>query len=137
MKKRYGHFIEIFNAAKSLLEVSKITVTGLRFGDIKPLVKYLDLSLQDLSKISSTASSTIKNWKATSKINSLASAHFFRLDRVLKKGIDIFGSEDNFKKWLVCRNVALDTVPRELLLDPIGIELVEEALDALHFGNVI
>jgi len=67
----------------------------------------------------------------------LASAHFFRIDRVLKKGIEVFGSEDNFKKWLVCQNVALGTVPRDLLLDPIRIELVDDALDALHFGNVI
>jgi len=133
----YGHFIVVFNSATSLLEASKIAANGLTFQDIKPIVKYLDLSLHDLSKVSSAAVSTIKNWRSTSKINPLASAHFFRMDRILKKGIEIFASEDNFKKWVNARNISLASLPRDLLLDPIGIELVEEALDALHFGNVI
>ena len=137
MKTGYGHFITVFKAARSLLEVSKIVASGLRFQDIKPIVKYLDLSIKDLSKVSSTTASTIKNLRSTSKINPLASAHFFRLDRVLKMGIDIFGSEDNFKRWINARNISLGTVPRELLLNPIGIELVEEVFDALLFGDVM
>jgi putative toxin-antitoxin system antitoxin component (TIGR02293 family) len=137
MNTGYGHFIVVFNSATSLLEVSKIAANGLRFQDIKPIVKYLDLSITDLSNVSSNSASTIKNWRSTSKINPLASAYFFRIDRVLKKGIEIFGSEDYFKKWINSRNLSLGSVPRDLLLDPIGIELVEEALDALHFGNVI
>ncbi|HTJ51561.1 MAG TPA: antitoxin Xre/MbcA/ParS toxin-binding domain-containing protein [Cyclobacteriaceae bacterium] len=137
MKKGYGHFIEVFNEAKSLLEISKIAANGLRFRDIKPLVKYLDLSFEDLSRVSSVTVITIQNWRSTSKITPLASAYFFRMDRVLKRGIETFGSEDTFKSWLISRNAALGTFPRELLLDLIGIELVEEALDALHFNNVI
>ena len=137
MSTGYGYFISAFNKAQSLLDISNIVASGLKFKDLKPLIKYLNLSSNDISKITSVTTNTIKRWKSTTKIGTLAAAYFFRIDRTLEKGIELFGNKDELKKWLNSSNISLGTRPRELLLDPIGIELIDEALDALHFGNVI
>lgn len=50
--------------------------------------------------------------------------------------IEVFGSENAFKAWLQQPNIALgDDKPIDLLSTPYGAELVEDALEAMEYGN--
>lgn len=56
----------------------------------------------------------------------------------MQKGNSLFGSEQNFRSWLYQENNALGYIrPIELLQDPEGISLVEDALGAMEYGNLM
>lgn len=60
------------------------------------------------------------------------------IDHIITKGIRIFGSEEKFKEWLHTTNQALgDKKPIELLKDPYGIEVVDNAIEAMSWGNIM
>lgn len=60
------------------------------------------------------------------------------INHIITKGIRIFGSEENFKEWLNTTNYVLgDRKPIDLLKDPHGIDLVDNAIEALSWGNVM
>lgn len=113
--------------------------TELLYGQIKPIMKYLGYSIQEMADILEVNSSTLSRWKKDDKpIGKMRSKTIYDIDRILSKGIGIFGSEPAFKKWLNTSNYALgDKKPLELLKDPYGIELVENAIEAMSWGNIV
>lgn len=113
--------------------------TELLYGQIKPIMEYLGYSIQEMADILEVNSSTISRWKKDDKpIGKMRSKTIYDMDRILSKGIGIFGSEPAFKKWLSTSNYALgDKKPLELLKDPYGIELVENAIEAMSWGNIV
>lgn len=113
--------------------------TELFYGQIKPIMEYLGYSMQEMADILEVNPSTISRWKKDDKsIGKLRSKTIYDIDRILFKGIGILGSEPAFKKWLNTGNYALgDKKPLELLKDPYGIELVENAIEAMSWGNIV
>jgi uncharacterized protein (DUF2384 family) len=60
------------------------------------------------------------------------------MDEVIRKGVNLFGGEEQFKVWLTSPNLAMGNVPPSKLITSIlGVDLVDEALDALSCGNVM
>jgi uncharacterized protein (DUF2384 family) len=52
--------------------------------------------------------------------------------------VKVFGSEKQLKEWLSTVNQALgNQKPIELIKSPYGIELVDNAMEALLWGNVL
>lgn len=113
--------------------------TELLYGQIKPIMEYLGYSIQEMADILEVNPSTISRWKKDDKpIGKMRSKTIYDMDRILSKGIGMFGSEQAFRKWLNTGNYALgDTKPLELLKDPYGIELVENAIEAMSWGNIL
>ena len=134
----YGYFIPTFQKAENMLQVAKVVEKGLLSEEIMPISKYLGFKVSDLAKAASVSVSTVSRWKPKTSIGVPGSNQFFRIDQVIRKGVDLFGGLDNLKGWLQSPNLALgNAVPAKLLTSVIGVELVDEALDALHFGNVM
>lgn len=111
----------------------------LLFGQIKPVMQFLGFNQQEMSNILEVNASTLSRWsKGDKPIGKLRSKTIYDIDRVITKGIRIFGSENSFKQWLNTSNYALgDKKPVDLLKDPYGIEWVDNAVEALSWGNVI
>ena len=64
--------------------------------------------------------------------------NLLEVDKVSTKGIDIFGSAELFKNWLLQSNTALgDITPIKMLTEPYGVELVEDALEAMEYGSIV
>lgn len=60
------------------------------------------------------------------------------VDEIIAKGVRIFGNEVLLKEWLDSTNDALGgSKPVDLLMDPYGVIQVEEAIDALSWGNYL
>ncbi len=54
---------------------------------------------------------------------------------LLNKGIEVFGSSDNFISWLNSVNIALGSIkPIELLDNSFGINLVTDELMKIEYG---
>ncbi|WP_373522803.1 antitoxin Xre/MbcA/ParS toxin-binding domain-containing protein [Aquiflexum sp.] len=134
----YGYFIPAFTKAGSMTEVGKLLDQNLLSEDISPIVDFLDLKIQEIAKAASVSPSTVSRWDSKSPIGTPGSYQFFKIDEVIKKGVDLFGNTTHLKEWLDGPNMALgNEAPIKLITSMIGLELVDEALDALHFGNVM
>ncbi|WP_194974824.1 antitoxin Xre/MbcA/ParS toxin-binding domain-containing protein [Aquiflexum lacus] len=134
----YGYFVSSFTKAGSMAEVGELLDQNLLSEDISAIVDFLDFKIQDIAKAASVSPSTVSRWDNKSPIGTPGSYQFFKIDEVIKKGVDLFGNTAYLKQWLDSPNMALgNDAPIKLITSMIGLELVDEALDALHFGNVM
>lgn len=134
----YGYFISSIRKAENLTQISALVEAGIPSKQIAPVIEYLDMKVPDVAKAASVSPSTVSRWKADTSIGAPGSNQFFRIDEVIRKGVDVFGGLDGLRGWLQNPNLALgNQVPAKLLTSQIGVEMVDEALDALHYGNVM
>lgn len=112
---------------------------GLSFGDIASLITFLDYNQQDLAQFLDVNPSTISRWKTQdSALGMLRSKNSVAVDKIIAKGVRIFGSEIGFQMWLQAINTALgDVKPRDLLKNPFEVETVDNALEALSWGSYL
>lgn len=138
LRTGYGYFIPAVKKAENLAQISELVEEGLPYKQMARLVEYLDMTVPDIAKAASVSASTVSRWTADTPIGAPGSSQFFRIDEVIRKGVEVFGGLDELKVWLKSPNQALgNQTPSKLLLSQIGLELVDEALDALHYGNVM
>ena len=58
------------------------------------------------------------------------------LKSLFKHGIEIFGNEENFVKWLKSENFFFDKkAPIEFLNTDVGIEYIDNRLTGLEYGD--
>ena len=135
----YGAFIAEVRKAKNFTDLNElIGDEGFRMKSVKPLVTYLDLPQEKFASLIGVSARTISRWDDDSMIGVLPSKMLLEVDRLSKKGIDTFGDADLFKGWLQQPNIALgDVAPIDILSEPYGVELVEDALEAMEHGNIM
>jgi len=134
----YGYFIPSLKKAGNVAQVAQLVEGGIRSREIEPLIDYLDLKVPDIAKAAAVSTSTVTRWKPGSSIGVAGSGQFFKMDELVRKGVALFGGEEKFRTWLGNPNMALGNVaPQQLITSLIGVEMVDEALDALAFGNVM
>ncbi|WP_194775863.1 antitoxin Xre/MbcA/ParS toxin-binding domain-containing protein [Pararhodonellum marinum] len=138
VKSGFGYFLKDLKDTHSLVEVGEKLEKNLTFAEISPIIDFLALKMVDVSKAASVSPSTVSRWTAESLIGTPGSYQFFKMDEAIKKGMEVFGQQSRLKAWLSSPNFALgNSVPADLMVSMTGIELVHEAIDALHFGNVL
>ena len=134
----FGYFIPSFRRAGSLTEINVLVDKGIPSHEIQPLIAYFDFKVPEIAKAASVSASTVSRWERDSSIGTPGSAQFFRIDEIIRKGVALFGGEPELKQWLTTPNIALgNTTPVNLVLSNPGIDLVDEAIDALGYGNVM
>lgn len=104
-----------------------------------PLFEFLNFRQADIAKILDVDVSTISRWgQSTVELSPLQLAYLLRIERIVFNGGQVFGSMEEFKDWLFSNNISLgDKKPADLLTDPFSIELVEEVIDSLSWGNFV
>lgn len=134
----YGYFISSLQSARNLAQLSTMIEVGFPLSEVQSVIDFLQLKIHEIATAASVSTSTVTRWKEDSSIGTAGSHQFFKIDEIIKKGVALFGTPALLRTWLVTPNMALgDQTPRKLLLSVIGIALIDEALDALHFGNVM
>jgi putative toxin-antitoxin system antitoxin component (TIGR02293 family) len=134
----FGYFIPSLRKAENLTQVAELVESGILSKDIQPIIEYLELKVPEIARAAAVSPSTVSRWLPESSIGVPGSSQFFKIDEIIKKGVDVFGGPDEFKSWIKMPNMALGNVmPVSLLTSLIGIDFVDEALDALHYGNVM
>jgi uncharacterized protein (DUF2384 family) len=138
IKPVFGYHIKSLQRAKDLKEVGELLDKNFTYQDVSPLIDFFDLKASEVAKAASVSPSTVSRWSADSLIGNAGSYQFYKMDEFVKNGVELFGSEDQFKKWIFSFNLALGSVkPSQLMLSLHGLEMVNEALEAMHFGNVM
>lgn len=138
LRSGYGYFIPSVRKAETLTQVGELVEAGIPSKQITPLVEYLGMKVPDIARAASVSTSTVSRWTADTSIGKPGSNQFFRIDEIIRKGVELFGGLDELRVWLLSPNLALgNQTPAKLLTSQIGVELVDEALEALHYGNVM
>lgn len=114
-------------------------IKRLTYQQALPVLEFLNFNQGQRAKFLDVNPSTVSRWKSSDgKLGVLSSKIVYEVDEIIEKGLSVFGSEEKFVDWLESDNYALGNAkPKEMLQDPNGLELVEEALDALAWGNYI
>ena len=135
----YGAFIATVRRAKNYTDLNELIGTeGFTLKSVKPLVSFLDLSSEKFASLIGVSPRTLSRWDDDSVIGVMASKTLLEVDRLSKKGIDIFGTPELFRSWLQQPNTALgDVPPINIINRPYGVELVEDALEAMEYGNIM
>ncbi len=134
----FGFFIKEASHARSFRDLNKIIGRGLPYRSVRLLMNFLDLTTREIADLTGVSQRTITRWNEESIIGVLPSKNLVKVDSLVHRGIEVFGSENAFKKWLQQPNIALgDDKPIDLLSTPYGAELVEDALEAMEYGNVM
>ena len=126
IRRGFGYFISSLRKAGNIVRVNEVVETGMRSREIEPVIKYLGLKVPDIARAASVSVSTVSRWKADSSIGVAGSGQFFRMDEVIRKGVELFGGAEDFKGWLRAPNLALgNEIPAVLITSQIGVELVD------------
>jgi putative toxin-antitoxin system antitoxin component (TIGR02293 family) len=134
----YGYYLKSIKNTHSLIEIGALLDRNLTFSEITDIIDYLEMKMVDVAKSTSVSPSTVSRWTADSLIGTPGSYQFFKMDEAIKKGVEYFGNPSRLKSWLDSPNLAFGQArPADLMFSMIGIDLVHEGIDALHFGNVL
>jgi len=135
----FGFFIREAASAASYTDLNRIIgLNGLRYKSVRALMAFLELTTKGIALLTGVSARTVSRWNDESKIGVLPSKNLVKVDTVVQKGIEVFGSKELFKAWLQQTNTALgDETPLILLTTPYGVELVEDAIEAMAQGSVL
>ena len=111
----------------------------LDFHETGSFFDYLDFTSQDVAELLEVDPSTLFRWKKEDrKLSKAITKNLLDMDQIIAKGIRIFGSEEQMSKWLQTPNTALgQQKPSDLLKNPYQISLVDQALEAISWGNIL
>lgn len=135
----FGFFIKEAAAAASYTDLNRVIgVNGLRYKSVRALMSFLELTTKGIALLTGVSSRTVSRWNDDSTIGVLPSKNLVKVDALVQKGIEVFGSKELFKAWLQQSNISLgDETPLALLTTPYGVELVEDAIEAMAQGSVL
>ena len=134
----FGYFIPVLKKAGNVSQVAQFVEMGFQSKEVRPLIEFLEFKVPDIAKAAAVSASTVSRWRPTTSIGMTGSEQFFKIDEIVRKGVDLFGGEDEFKQWLDNPNRALGNIaPLALVKTRLGADLVDEALNALDYGDVM
>lgn len=109
---------------------------GIEFDFFQNLVSKYPFSIEEWSGFLHLSERTLQRYKKESKnFDSLQSEKIIQISMFYQRGVEVFGSKENFDIWLDSNNLSLGGVkPKELLDNAFGIALLDEELTRIEHG---
>jgi putative toxin-antitoxin system antitoxin component (TIGR02293 family) len=108
---------------------------GLRSAAITDLIQVTGATQIDIAKWLDITEPTLrKHIQSSRELNQGLSEHIIQLFELFDKGLDTFGSLDEFKSWLKHYNPGIDAIPFDLLDTLTGISIVLTQLIRIDYG---
>lgn len=108
---------------------------GLEPKAIQDLIEIAGVTQTDAAHILDLTEPTLRKYIKTGKeLNTGLSEHLIQLFELFDKGMDTFGSLEEFKNWLPHHNIGINAVPMELLDTLTGINMVKSELIRIDYG---
>ncbi|GMQ28097.1 hypothetical protein Aconfl_07400 [Algoriphagus confluentis] len=100
---------------------------------------FLDFTTHDIAEVMEIDPSTLFRWKKEDrKLSRALTKNLLEIDQIIAKGVRIYGTEELFSQWLQTPNAGLgNQKPAYLLKNPYQITLVDQALEAISWGNIL
>lgn len=102
------------------------------------LANYYNISKEKLSEILDISTKTLdRYYKSNKTLNKLNSEQMIKLAYLFDKGTRLFGSKENFDKWIHEPSYGLGgAVPIDLFTTITGLNMVIEELERLEYGDL-
>lgn len=111
---------------------------GLNANAISDLIEITGATQTDLAHILDLTEPTLrKHIKVGNELNTGLSEHILQLFQLFDKGMDTFGSLEEFKDWLGHESIALSVRPIEVLDTITGINMVMDELIRIDYGITV
>lgn len=113
-----------------------IASKGLSANIINNFRDYFDLSLNETAHMLNVSEPSIYRWvKTDKKLERNLAIKLFEISELFLLGTEIFGSRENFFKWLDLPNTALGGMqPNDLIDIPEGVSKVRDVLGRIEYG---
>lgn len=122
----------LFTSPKSKLAAIK---KGLEPKAIQDLIEITGATQTDIAHILDLTEPTLRKYIKTGKeLNSGLSEHIIQLFELFDKGMDTFGSLEEFKNWLPHQNISINAIPMDLLDTLTGINIIKSELIRIDYG---
>ncbi len=121
---------------ESSYDFIELATEGLNANAIKNFRTYYDLSLDTTAQMLNVSEPSIYRWtKANKNLERNLSIKLFEITDLFVHGTEVFGSKDNFFKWLNLPNPSLGgMLPQELIEIPEGISKINNILGRIEHG---
>ncbi len=108
---------------------------GLEPKAIQDLIEIAGVTQTDAAHILDLTEPTLRKYiKTGKKLNTGLSEHLIQLFELFDKGMDTFGSLEEFKNWLPHQNIGIGAVPMDLLDTLTGINIIKNELIRIDYG---
>lgn len=129
---RIKPYEKLFASPKAKLDAIK---KGLEPKAIQDLIEIAGVTQTDAAHILDLTEPTLRKYIKTGKeLNTGLSEHLIQLFELFDKGMDTFGSLEEFKNWLPHQNIGIDAVPMDLLDTLTGISMIKNELIRIDYG---
>ncbi|PSL04385.1 antitoxin Xre/MbcA/ParS toxin-binding domain-containing protein [Cecembia rubra] len=128
-----------FSPKVSKVEEPMLIKEQFHLSETKELFDYLQFSQAEVAEVLEIDPSTLVRWKKEDKqLSRLLTKTIKDMDKIVAKGIRVFGTEALLQDWLYTTNESLGNQrPIDLMRNPYGVERIEEALEAMSWGNIL
>ena len=109
---------------------------GLTYNYFSTLSDRIQVGVQEWADYLHISERTIQRYKKEGKVfDPIYSEKIILVELLYKKGIDVFGIEDNFYTWMDTKSIALGGVkPKEMLDTSFGLTMVYDELGRIEHG---
>ncbi len=109
---------------------------GVPFPYFTKLSDQIQLGFEEWSSYLHLSERTIQRYKKEKKsFDPIYSEKILQIELLYKKGIHVFGLEDNFYTWMDTVSIALGNVrPKDMLDTSFGIDLIHDELNRIEHG---
>jgi putative toxin-antitoxin system antitoxin component (TIGR02293 family) len=109
---------------------------GISFNYFSTLATHIHLEMNQWADYLHLSERTIQRYKKENKpFDPIYSEKIIIIELLYKKGIDVFGIEDNFYTWMDTKSLPLGGVkPKELLDTAFGISMVYDEIGRIEHG---
>ena len=118
------------------LDLMRAAAAGVPVRAVRHLQAHMRLTNREMSEVMSMSESTLTRRENTqANLTRDEAEKAIQLSAVVAHGLDVFGNEPDFHKWLQLENKALGGVrPQTLLSSALGREQVREILGRIEWG---
>ena len=118
------------------INLANVVRDGVSVYQLTKLSDYIGLNLQEWADYLHISERTIQRYKKENKVfDPIHSERIIVIELLYKKGIEVFGIEENFYTWMDTKSIALGGVkPKELLDTSFGISMVYDEIGRIEHG---
>ncbi len=126
----------VSSRVESPYDFIEIATKGVNANVLGNFRTHFALSIEDIAHMFDVSEPTIYRWsKANKNLDRNISVKLFEITELFLYGCEVFGSQDNFFKWLNLPNTALGGMePMELVGIPEGVSKVRDILGRIEHG---
>ena len=121
---------------RDIFSIIKAIKTGIKFSVFTTIAQNSPFSLNEWAAFLNISERTMQRYKKEKRaFDADSSEKIIEITLLYKYGIEVFGNKEKFNSWLETKNVALGSiVPKELLDNTFGINLLKDELTRIEYG---